>query len=227
MTQIGYGTWTTQDLDLNMPRGDTREYTFAHELGLEAAVKEARFMVRTKDDLETAVVSLAWDTHPTQFDFSVSGQCTITFAAADTVGIDLDEYKYALELVDQNDLVYTPWRGSFTITDDVVNDGETAAHLSWSTREDLDAEIDIYEAQVLDMASAGDFSWLTAAASGGTDTLVVANGAIFTAADNIRIMLDDGTYDDDAVDSVVTNTITLTGTLTSAAAAYKMVRILV
>ena len=226
-TQIPYNDRLTNDVDLTMPRGESREYTFSHVLGAESAVKEARFMVRTDDTAETVIISYAWDTHPTQFDFSVDDECTVYFLAADTVGETLDTYKFALELVDQNDLVYTPWRGKFTISDDIVNDDETAAHLSYTVRSALTAEITIYESQVIDMASAADFSWLTAAASLGTDTLVVANGAIYAATDSIRIMLDDGTYDDDTIASVTDETITLDGTLTSDAAAYNMVRLLV
>lgn len=224
MTQITYDTRQTDTEALSMPRGDTRKHTFTHVLGAAAAVKEARFMIRTDDTNETVLVSLSKDSNPTQFDFSTSNECTITLAASDTTGVALGSHKYALELVDQSDLVYTPWTGEFTLTDDVVNDDETAPHLSWNTRATLDAQIDALETKVSGMITSVNASYLASSASASATQITVNNGAVFSALDTIRVILDSGTYDDNTASTVSSSVITLGTPLAGAASANNIVR---
>ena len=76
------------------------------------------------------------------------------------------------------------------------------------------------------MATCGNLSFLTVAIAGGEGTITVENGAVFTAADDIRVVLDDGTYEDDTIDSILNNELTLTGTIAGVAAVGNVVRIL-
>jgi hypothetical protein len=214
----------TTDIDVSMPRADDRDLVFKHVLGPSAAVKEARFHVADTNDVVT--IALALDTHPTQWDFTTDDEGTISIASADTVGVTLGEYNYAIELIDQNDLVYTVQRGGFTLSDDIVANTGTAPYLSWSTRDDLDDDVEALEDDIVQMASCGDFSFLTVAIAGGEGTITVANGAIFTGTPNIRVMLDNGTYEDDSVASKVGNVLTLSGTIAGVAAIGQPVRIL-
>ena len=206
--------------DYWMMRGDTKHIVFAHELGAAAAVKTAQLEMETNDTTATIVVSLTLADDPTQWDFTTSNEGTITIAAIDTASIAFGSYRYAIQLTDQTDLVYTCKYGLITLANDVVNNSGTSPYPSWTTLDDL-------ELQIEQMATCGNLSWLTVAATGGAmATLDVQNGAIFTAADDIRLVLDDGTYEDDVVDSVLANEITLTGTIAGEAAIGAVVRIL-
>lgn len=228
MTQLKDGDRITETVDLDMPRGDTREHPFTHELGPSSAVKEARFFIRTNDSAETVLVSLSLDSHSSQFDFSTDYECTLRILPDDTEGVTIGTHKFGLELVDQSDDVYTPWTGSFALTDDVVHDDESAPHLSWDTREDLDAEIDTYEAYVLGMATTADVTWITSAASSGASSIVVANAAFLADTDTVRVMQDDGTYLATTLDGNPSgNTVSLDDTLTDDAAVGSIVRLVV
>lgn len=215
----------TTDTNVSMPRSDDRELVFKHVLGPSSAVKEARFHVTDGDG--TVMIALALDTQPAQWDFTTDDEGTITIASADTTGVALAPYNYAIELIDQSDLVYTVQRGEFDLTDDIVANTGTAPYLSWATREELDDDVDDLENELSDIASCGDFSWLTVAIAGGEGTITVKNGQIFEDAGtpDIRVALDSGGYEDDTVVSVAGNVVTLTATIAGAAAIGKMVRI--
>ncbi|WP_455218508.1 hypothetical protein [Kaarinaea lacus] len=215
----------TVDISLTMPRGDDRELIFNHVLGPSSAIKEARFHVVDSDD--TVVIALSLDSDAAQWDFSTSNVGTITINSADTVGVSIGNYQYAIELIDQSDLVYTPQRGSFELSDDIVDNAGSAPYLSWSTRDDLNSDITALETDISQMATCGDFSYLTVAIVGGEGSITVANGDLFAnaGAANIRVILDSGSYEDDTISSVSGNVITLSGTVAGAAASGNPVRI--
>jgi len=203
-----------------MMRGDTRQITFQHDLGAAAAVKTAQFEMETNDSTATIVVSLTLADDASQWDLTTSNVGIITLSALDTASLEFDTYRYAVQFTDQNDLVYTVLYGLITLENDVVNNSGTSPYPSWTTLTDLQTDIS-------QMATCGNLSWLTVAATGGAQaTLDVQNGAIFTAADNIRLVLDDGTYEDDVIDSISSNELTLTGTIAGEAAIGAVVRIL-
>jgi len=219
----------TEDKDKSLPRGDDRHFPFDHVLGPSSAIKEAYFEIVESPDTnsETVLVALSLDEHADQWDFTTDNRGIILITYDDTKGLTVGSYSFAVELIDQTDQHYTPVRGSFEITADIINDSETAPYLSWTTRADLTTDIAALEVEMIQMQTCGNFSELTVAATGGSQaTLDVANGAIFTAADNIRLVLDDGTYEDDVVDSVSSNELTLTGTIAGEAAIGNKVRIL-
>ena len=64
---------------------------------------------------------------------------------------------------------------------------------------------------------------LSAAAAAGASTITVDSVTDMAASDNIGVVLDDGTIDWDTIASISTLTITLTGTLTSAASTNNQV----
>ncbi|NIQ10001.1 MAG: hypothetical protein GWO23_10105 [Gammaproteobacteria bacterium] len=214
----------TKDTPVSMPRGDDRHLVFEHVLGPSTAVKEARFHVVDPDD-DTVVIALALDAQPTQWDFTTTdNEGEIWIKSADTVGVTVKSYNYAIELIDQSDLVYTPQRGSFELTDDVVTNTGSAPYLSWSTRETLEAEIDTLEGEISQLATCGDCTYLTVAVTGGEGTITVADSTNMTGK-NIRVMLDSG-YEDETVSSVSGNVLTLAGTVAGAASVRNYVRIL-
>lgn len=220
-TQLGYDNerYALQK-DMWMMRGDTRHLPFAHDLGASTSVKTAQLEVETNDDAATIVISLTLAVHPSQWNFTTDDQGVILISAVDTASITLGSYRYAIQLTDLSDRVYTPQFGILTLENDVVNNSGTSPYPSWDTLEDLEDDIE-------QMATCGNLSWLTVAATGGSQaTLDVQNGAIFTATDNIRLVLDNGSYEDDVVDSVSDNEITLTGTIAGEASIGNVVRIL-
>ena len=229
MAQLYYdGERITVDINISMPRADDRHVPFDHVLGPVSAIKEARLhIVDTSGTTDVVVVSLNKADHSSQWDFTTDDAGIILITSANTIGLDLEAYSYAIELVAQDDTVYTPQRGSFVLSDDVVTNSGTAPYLSWSTRDDLDSDIDDLETDISDMATCGNLSWLTVAATGGAmATLDVENGAIFTALDDIRLVLTSGAYEDDVVASMNSNEITLTATIAGEAAIGAVVRIL-
>jgi hypothetical protein len=205
-----------------MMRGDTRQIVFSHDLGSSATVKTAQLEAETNDDNATIVISLTKADHPSQWDFSTDNKGIILLEADDTATLALGAYRYAVQLTDQSDRVYTAQYGLISLENDVVNNDGTSPYPSWDTLEDLQNDIE-------QIATCGDLSWLTVAATGGaTATLTVQNGDVFTAGDDIRVVLDDGTYEDDAIagGGVSGNVLTLTGTIAGEAAIGNVVRIL-
>ena len=208
-----------------MPRGDTRELPFEHTLGAAAAVKTAQIELKAKAGdgnytAGTVVVSLTKADHSTQWDFTTSNEGIVTFAEGNTATIYANGYDYAVQLTDQSDRVFTVMRGTITLQADVVDNDSTSPYPSWDTLSDLQTDIS-------QMAACGNLSWLTVAATGGAQaTLDVENGAIFTATDNIRLVLDSGSYEDDTIASIIDNELTLSGTIAGEAAIGNVVRIL-
>lgn len=219
--QLGYGGERFAiKHDFWMMRGDTRDLIFAHDLGAAALVKTAQLEVETNDDAATIVISLTKADHASQWDFTTDDEGTILLSATDTATIALGSYRYAIQLTDLSDRVYTAQYGVLTLENDVVNNDGTSPYPSWPTLDDLEADIE-------GMATCANVSWLTVAATGGaTTTLTVQNGEIFTALDDIRLEIDGGTYEDDAVASKVGNVLTLSATIAGEAAIGNVVRIL-
>ena len=131
------------------------------------------------------------------------------------------DYRYAVQLTDLSDRVYTPLKGLMTLAVDVVDNSGTSPYPSWDTLDDIWEDL-------VDLATCGNVSLLTTAIAGGEGTIYVANGAIFTALDSIRVVLTSGAYEDDSIAAggVSGNTLTLAGTIAGVAAIGKPVRIL-
>ena len=206
--------------DYWMFRGDTKELVFQHDLGAAAAVKAAQIELELEGDPYTTILSLTKADHSTQWDFTTDDEGTITFAALDSASLTPGSYRYDVQLTDQSDRVYTALYGTFQLNRDAVDNSGTSPYPNWTTLDDLEADI-------AGMATCANVSWLTVAATGGAmATLDVENGAIFKAADDIRLELTDGTYEDDIVASMDVNEITLTATIAGEAAIGAVVRIL-
>lgn len=207
--------------DVWMMRGDTRELVFAHDLGASTSIKEARFEAETNDTTATTVISFTLADQASQWDFSTDDECTVTLIATNTATLDVDTYRYAVELIDQSDRVYTAVFGLLDLNEDVVDNSGSSPYPSWTTLSDVQTDIS-------QIAACADISWLTTAIAGGEGTIYVENGAIFTAGDDIRVVLDSGAYEDDtiAAGGVSGNTLTLSATIAGAAAIGNVVRIL-
>ena len=220
-TQLGYGGERyALNKDFWMMRGDTRHIVFAHDLGPSTAVKTAQLEIETNDSTATIMLSLTLANHSAQWDFTTDDEGIILLTADNTATIDFGSYRYAVQLTDQSDRVYTAQWGLLTLKSDVVDNDGTSPYPDWDTLDDLRTDIS-------DMATCGNLSWLTAAATGGAmATLDVENGAIYTAADDIRLVLTNGNYEDDIVASMSDNEITLTATIAGEAAIGAVVRIL-
>lgn len=206
--------------DVWMMRGDTRELTFSHDLGPSTAVKAATFEAETNDSTATTQISFTLADQATQWDFSTDDECTVTLIATNTATLTVDTYRYAVELIDQSDRVYTAVYGLIRLQQDVVDNSGTSPYPSWDTLSDLQTDIS-------QMAACADISFLTTAIAGGEGIIYVENGAIFTAGDDIRVVLDSGAYEDDtiAAGGVSGNTLTLSATIAGAAAIGNVVRI--
>lgn len=220
-TQLGWrGERYALNIDRWMMRGDTKDITFAHDLGSSTSVKTAQLEIETNDDAATIQLSLTLADHPAQWDFSTDDAGTIDILADDTATLDFGSYRYAIQLTDMSDRVYTTQWGLITFDNDVVNNNGTSPYPSWTTLDDFNTTLN----ELLTCANA---SKLTVAATGGAmTTLDVADGDIFTALDDIRLSLTNGNYEDDIVASMSSNEITLTSTIAGEAAIGAVVRII-
>jgi hypothetical protein len=219
--QLGYsGERLTKTKNYWFPRGDTRDLIFEHDLGPSQAIKTAQLEVETNDSTATTILSLTLADHSSQWDFTTDDEGTVTINAVDTATLNTGVHRYAIQLTDLNDRVYTPVKGTLHLAVDVVDNTGTSPYPSWTTLDDLEEDIE-------QMATCADISWLTTAIAGGEGTIYVQNGAIFTAGDDIRVVLDSGAYEDDtiAAGGVSGNALTLSATIAGVAAVGNVVRI--
>lgn len=210
MAELTKSSRITRDLALSMTRGDDVEWTFVHEMGTSAAIQQITFQIVDSNDV--VKTSIALDTAPTQFDIATENECTLQIKHENTRGLDPTvAYKYAVEMIDNSSLRYTPYVGSFTLRDDIVDDGLTSPSASWETRQDLETEIDTLEAEIASVSAIFSVSALSAAASSGASSVVLLDASIVSGTDTIRIETDSG-YENHTVLSVVSNTVNLDGT---------------
>jgi len=219
--QLGYdGGRKAVKQDWWMLRGDTKDIVFAHELGAAAAVKTAQLEIELVASPYTTILSLTLADHSAKWDFTTDNEGIVTPAATDTVTLTPGQYRYDIQLTDQTDLVYTPVYGTFTISRDAVDGSGTSPYPAWTTLDDL-------EEQISDMASCALVTWLTAVVTGGAQSVIeVQNGAIATGTPGIRLILTNGSYEDDTIASIDGNEWTVAGTFAGEAAIGKPVRIL-
>lgn len=206
-----------------MPREDDRHIDIPHVLGPASAIKEIYF--RVVDDEGNDVMSLTWEDDPTQFETDTDNLIRIWLKSADSSGLIIAQgYKWGCQIIDQADLVYTPAVGTIIFSDDVVSDGATAPHLTWTTRQDLSDANAVLLAQIVGIASCNDVTALSADATSGATSLTVLNGAILSTSDVVRIMLNDLSYDERTLTSVVGNVIGFTGGISDDADTNNIVR---
>ena len=219
--QLGYdGGRRAVKKDFWMLRGDTKDLVFAHELGTAAAVKTAQLEIELIDSPYTTLLSLTLADHSTQWDFTTDDEGTVTIAADDTATLTPGEYRYDVQLTTQTDLVYTPIYGTFKLVREAVDNSGTSPYPSWTTLDDLEEDIS-------DMAACALVTWLTAVVTGGAQSVInVENGGIATGTPGVRLILDNGSYEDDTIASINGNEWTVAGTFAGEAAIGKPVRIL-
>jgi hypothetical protein len=219
-TQLLYdGGRLTYTQPVVMTRGDTKQLTFAHELGSESVVQSVTFSMRvpSANDTGAVVMQKTWADHPQQVDLSVYGQCTITFASDDTARLPVGSYQYAVEMVDLTGRIYTPVKGTLVLDWDGVHDDDTTAYPSWAT---LGQVRSLLEA-LLAVAKA---TLVTIAAETGDGALTVADASLFEAGDDIYVQTSGAAYEAHEVDSVDGNDIALVGTLAADVAAGNVVQ---
>jgi len=205
-----------------MPREEDRHLDVPHVLGPASAIKEIHFRIVDSDDVVKVALSL--EEQPSQF-ILTENNIRIWIKSADTGALAYKQsYKFGVEIIDQNDLHYTPLTGAWLLTDDVVNDGGTAPYLTWATREDLQTEIDAQTLALNGAMTTFNLTALAAAASATDTSITVKNDSFISVSDTIRIMLNDETYDERTVDTVSNNIITFTGGLSDDAAIDNIVR---
>lgn len=165
---------------LEFVAGDTRDFTVLHP-DLDAdEISEVIF--HAVNSSGTVVIELSDDDTPTQVVVS-DGSTKIILASTDSVGLS-GNLSFQVEITLINSEVFSPLTGTIVLNTDTVNDDETASYLSRTTRADLQADIDAFEI-------ANDITRLTSAASSGASSITVDNVAIFSASDNIKVVLGD------------------------------------
>ena len=215
-----YNTLASASRVLSAVRGDDFKIRFSHDLGAVTSISEARFFMRDSDG--DVAVALTLDAHATQWDFTTSNEGILWVKDTDTDdGTDrlaVGVYSYAVELVGTDGTTRTPLRGTLSVLDDVVYDGDDddGIPLSFASRDELTLLLS-------SLAATWPFSWTTAAAVSGASTVVVYNGAAFTTGNTVRVAQDDGTYLETTV-TVATNTLTLAAVLTDDVAELSIVR---
>lgn len=210
---------TTQRKNWQMPRGDTRTLTFAHEWAA-SNINEARFWMKDADG--NVVLSLSKESNPDQWDLTTDYEASVTPKAGDTEDLAVDIYSFGIEFrnADSPAVVYTVMVGTNDLYDDVVNDNTTTGaggELSWQTREELTR-------QYTSLATCHAYSYLVADASSGASTITVADGSVFTDGDAVRIVLDSGTQD--TTITVSDDTLTLGTNLSGDASKFNAVRVM-
>jgi len=231
MTQATHisGAQTQYNKEIVLGRGNDMYYDFEHG-SLMSEISRITFTARqrasgSEDGLGTVVMQLTSSDQPTQFTYDEEDKKSrVSFLDTDTDGLraannDID-LVYDIEILHSDGSIYTAERGSLRVEYDVTHDDSTAAYLSWTTMGDLEDEIDGY-------AAAFDRTFLYSAASAGATTIYVLNSSVLDVGDDIRIILNDGTYDQRTIATITEgtayDTITFSGGLTTAAAANSVV----
>lgn len=221
----GHQTIYTKELVLG--RESDEYYDFDHS-SLITEVARITFTARKTadgggDGIGTVVIQLTSSDSPFQFVYDDENyKARIYFYDTDTAGLraasNETDLIYDIEMLQADGSIYTIERGSLRIEYDVTHDDSTAAYLSWQKLADLETEIAAY-------ASCVDRTFTSAAATAGATTIYVVTYSIFTVGDSIRIVLDDGTYDERTVATIDTDNsyLTFTGGLTSAVSANNVV----
>lgn len=205
---------------LSMPRGDTKQFTFAHDLGLAVAVQTVAFTLRvpTSGDTGTIALQLTLADHPTQIDLSTYGYCTITLLNADTSQLAVGSYQFAVEMTDLSSRAYTPVKGTLVLEWDGVHDDTLTGYPSFTTLGSMQSQLEA----LLAVAQA---TLVTVAAAASDATVTVADASLFEAADPIYIQTSGATYEAHEVDSIDGDEITLVGTLAAAVAVGNVVQL--
>jgi hypothetical protein len=219
-TQLLYdGGRLTYTQPVVMTRGDTKQLTFAHELGYAESIAACTFTMRvpSADDTGTVVLQKTWADHPLQVDLSGLNEGTITFVNVDTAKLPVGSYQYAVEMTDVAGRIYTPVKGTFVLDWDAVHDDDTTAYPSWATlgqvRGQLEALLAVVKATLV-----------TIAAETGDGALTVADASLFEAGDDIYVQTSGAAYEAHEVDSVDGDEIALVGTLAADVAAGNVVQ---
>lgn len=209
--QITYDPdFTPARVDIEQIRGDDVILAFPHNFGASTAVSEVRYFLRRVSD-DAVMLAITLEDDSDQIDLTTDNWCQITIFDTNTQGITTSAaYEYAVEMVNTAARTETPIYGSHSFVGDVVHDDETAAPLSWATRQSLQDQID----DLWTWLALG--SYVTVAAEAGGDTIQTADttDAIFAATDDIYVTLDSGVIQTIAaanVDTVSDGLITLTG----------------
>lgn len=175
------------------------------------------------DGIGDVVMQLSTSTNGLQWKYDEENyKARIYFWDTDTVGLraanNETDLVYDIEMLHADGSKYTVERGSLRIEYDVTHDDSTATYLSWQTLADLETEIDGY-------AAGFDRTFMSADATTGATTIYVTTHSIFNVGDDIRIILDDGTYDQRTVATIDTDDsyLTFSGGLTSAASENNVV----
>ena len=218
--QLKYGTYDGMvSQDYWFSRGDTVDLPFTHNLGASTSIKTAQLEIELQASPYTTILSLTLADFPLQWDFTTSNEGIVTVAAGDTATLTPDSYNYDIQLTDLSDRVFTVKGGVLTLRRDVVDNSATSPYPAWDTRADIDATI-------TELLACANASKLVTAIAGGEGTIYVTSNAIFSATDDIRVVLDSGAYEDDTISSVSGSTgLVLSGTIAGAASVGKVVRI--
>lgn len=224
MTELLYGNRKTAILNVEMPSGDDRYLPFTHTLGDWTNVAEARLAV--KDAFGNVVIASSLEENAADWDTDTANEGSVLISSTASAIPSGQNYRYEVELIDNDGIVTTVQRGTFTVSwGDIVDNDGSAPYLSWSTRDDLDLVLSQLRSEITQLETCGNFSELTVAVAGGEGSLTVKNGAIFDGQD-IRVSLDNGSFEDDSVASVSGNVLTLTGTISGVAAIGNKVRVI-
>ena len=231
MTQLKHegSEWaTTLGAAITLVREDDNYYTFEHG-SLAAEISEIKFTARIKDTSEpgtgTAAIEITNDDQPTQWTTSTNYEATLYILTADTDGfrkasVNQLDLAYDIQIIHNDGKKYTVEKGTLTIEPDITHDDSTAAYPSRDTLSDLETEIANY-------AAGFDRTFLSGAAVASDTDIDVTSAAIFSAGDDIRVLLDDGTYTQVTIDVISTNNVNFAtsdpGGIDSAAAAGNVV----
>lgn len=217
MAEISYNGIAMQTEDITHTKGTDALPTWVHGLGPGTAVQQLRLQIVSADD-GTVWVDKNLDDHPLDIDLTVDNEVTIHIHDTDTSDLPSGDYKYGLQVIDNNDIDYRPWSGKWDFRDGVVNEGETSPSATWETRQDWEDAIALAESKIENAASINAIGIITVDAALGAAAVTIHDTDFLTASDSISIQLDDGNYDSCTVASIVGNVVNLSAFTLSAAA---------
>lgn len=206
-THEGSGWKTKFDQTITIPRGSDQTISFKHG-SLSSEISRIVFTARktssTEDGLGTVVIQIASDTHSAQWTTTTNYEADLSFLDTDTQLLRAADSEtnliYDLELYLNDTTYYMVERGAGVIEYDVSHDDSTTPYPNWDTLEDYGELLDQYVAGF-------DRTFLSADASGSDTDIDVDDASIFSASDDIRVILDDGTYTEVTIDTISTNNI--------------------
>lgn len=216
MAELLYNNLVRRADSVTLYRGETKKYTFVHNVNA-ADIQEAELTVRETVDGDE-VFRISEDEYPAQWTHS-DGSSTVLIVPENsedkTAGNYYFDVQFTLIYTDDagNNVVHSPVSGRWSIEGDVTYDSGSSTALTRGTRTGFETSLTALEDFESDMLTLFNATRLAADAASGAGTITVdsVTSANLSAGDNFYLTLDDGTREahDVAAGGISGNVVTL------------------